>query len=70
MHAIWPARCHVGEGLLPERSVSMKEARGTKTTHAWQLRTMTDKGRLLTDSTNHGIVVEFASGKSMHNRHS
>ena len=50
---IWPARCHVGEGLLPERSVSVKEARGTKTTHAWQLRTMTDKGRLLTVQITH-----------------
>ena len=39
-----------------ERSVGVKEARGTKRlklTHAWQLRIMTDKGRLLTDITNH-----------------
>ena len=43
----------VGEGLLPERSVSVKEARGTKTTHAWQLQTMTDKGRLLTVQITH-----------------
>ena len=27
-----PPRCRVGEGLLPERSVDVKEARGTKTT--------------------------------------
>ena len=32
VHAMGPARCHVGEGLLPERSVDVKEARGTKTT--------------------------------------
>ena len=32
MHAICPARCRVGEGLLPERSVGVNEARGTKTT--------------------------------------
>jgi len=55
VHVMGPARCscRVGEGLLPEHSVDVKEARGTKTTHAWQLPTMTDKGRLLTDSTNH-----------------
>ena len=30
---------------------------------------MADKGRLLTDSTNHAAtVIEFTSGKSMHNR--
>ena len=35
------------------------------TARAQQLRTMTDKGRLLTDGKNHGthsITVEFASG--------
>ena len=32
MHAMGPARCRVGEGLLPEHSVNVKEARGTKTT--------------------------------------
>ena len=32
MHAICPARCHVGERLLPERRVGAKEARGTKMT--------------------------------------
>ena len=26
------ARCRVGEGLLPERNIDVKEARGTKTT--------------------------------------
>ena len=29
---ICPARCRVGEGLLPESSVGVKEARRTKTT--------------------------------------
>ena len=29
-----PARCRVGEGLLPERSVDVKEAREMKTMHA------------------------------------
>ena len=33
-----------------------------KLTHTWQLRTMADKGRLLTDSTvKSRTVVEFAS---------
>ena len=32
MHAICPARCRVGKGQLPERSVGVKEAGGTKTT--------------------------------------
>ena len=32
MHAMGPAHCCIGEGLLPERSINMKEARGTKTT--------------------------------------
>ena len=43
------------EQLLPERSVGVKpeERRRLKLTHARQLRTMTDKDRLLTDSTNH-----------------
>ena len=30
-----------------------EERRRLKLTHGWQLRTMTDKGRLLTDSKNH-----------------
>ena len=57
MHAICPARCHIGEELLPECSVGVKpkEQRRLKLMHAWQLRTMTDKGRLLTDSTNHAL---------------
>ena len=42
----------VGEGLLPERSVGVKK-KTKRVTHAWQLWTMTDKGRLLTDDTNY-----------------
>ena len=51
MHALGPAHLRVSEGLLPERSVGVKERRQLKLTHVWQLRTMTDKGRLLTDSS-------------------
>ena len=44
----------VGEGLLAEQSVSIKETRSEDdVTHAWQLWTMTDEGRLLTDGTNY-----------------
>ena len=32
VHAVCPARCCIGEGLLPERSVGMKKGQGTKTT--------------------------------------
>ena len=75
MHVICPARCRVGEGLLAEHSVDVKEPeerRRLKLTHAWLLRTMTDKSRLLTDSSYKSrTVIEFASGKSMHtDRHS
>ena len=53
VYAMNPARCHVSEGLMPERNVDVKEApeerRQLKLTHAWQLRTTTDKSRLLTD---------------------
>ena len=31
VHAMGPARCHVGEGLLPGCSIDVKEARGVKT---------------------------------------
>jgi len=39
VHAIWPGRCHVGERLLPERSIGVKpkEWRQLKLTHTWQL---------------------------------
>ena len=30
VHAMGPARCRVGEGLLPEHSIDVKEAQGTK----------------------------------------
>ena len=42
MHAICPAHCRIGEGLLPERSVGVnpEERRRLKLTHAWQLLTM------------------------------
>ena len=69
----------VGEGLLPEHSIGVIQGspRNTddyKLTHTRQLWTMTDKGRLLTDSTasytESWTVIEFASGKSMHNPHS
>ena len=41
VHALGPARCRVGEGLLPERSIDVKEARETKTTqvNAWRMAT-------------------------------
>ena len=70
VHAICPARYRVGEGATAERSIGVKpeELRRLKLKHAWQLLTMTDKDRLLTDISR--TVVEFASGKSMHNRHS
>ena len=57
VHAIGPVCCRVGEGLLLERSIGVKpeEQRQLKLTHAWQLWTMTDKGRLFTDSTKHGV---------------
>ena len=54
MHAVYAASCHVGEGLLPELSVVVKEAeerRQLKLTHAWQLQTVTHKGRLITHSS-------------------
>ena len=57
VHVLGPAHYHVGEGLLPERSVGMKEAQRTKTMHAWQLRTMTDRGRLLTDNSYKSRIV-------------
>ena len=44
-----------------ERSL---EQRRLKLMHAWQLRTVTDKGRLLTDGTvKSRTVVGFTAGK-------
>ena len=45
VHAICPARCRVGKGLLPECSVGVKEARGTKTTQVNARMTTTDHDR-------------------------
>ena len=42
----------VGEGLLP-RAQHQRERNPERVAHAWQLRTMIDKGRLLTDGTNY-----------------
>ena len=73
MLAICPARCRVGEGLLPERSVGIKEARGTKTTQVNAHMATVDHDRQRQAAHRQyksRTVVEFASGKSMHNRHS
>ena len=53
MHVICPACCRIGEGPLPERSVGVKPEERRRLELTWQLRTMRDKGRLLTDGTNH-----------------
>ena len=64
----------VGEGLLPECSVGVKEARGTKTTQVNPRMATADHDRQGQAAHRHYKsrtgVVEFASGKSMHNRHS
>ena len=73
MDAIYPATCHVGEGLLPELSVGVKEARGTKTTQVNARMATADRdkqGQAAHGQYKSRIIVEFASGKSMHNRHS
>ena len=51
-HAICPDGCRVSEGLLPESSICLKaeKHRQLNLAHTWQLRTMTDKAGLLTDS--------------------
>ena len=57
MQEICLARCRVGEGILPEHSVSMKEARGTKTTQVNTHMATADHDRqgqaAHADSTNH-----------------
>ena len=66
MHAICPARCRVGEGLLPECSVGMKEARGTKTTQLNARMATADhdrQGQAAHRQYKSCTVVEFASGK-------
>ena len=66
-----PARCRIGEGLLPERSVGVKEARVTKTTEVnARMHDHDRQGQAAHRQYKSRIVVEFASGKSMHNRHS
>ena len=73
MHAICPARCRIGEGLLPEHSVSAKEARGTKTTRVNTRMATADhdrQGQAAHRQYKSRTVVELASGKSMHNQHS
>ena len=55
---ICPARCLIDEGLLPERSVGVKEARGTKTTPVITHLVTADQDRqgqviLTADGTNH-----------------
>ena len=68
------ARCRVGEGPLPERSVGVKEARGTKTTQVNARMATADhdrQGQAAHRQYKSRTVVEFTSGKSMHiNRHS
>ena len=73
VHAVCPGRCCVGEVLLPERSVGVKEARGTKTTQVNARMATADhdrQGQAAHRQYKSSTVVEFASGKSMHKRHS
>ena len=70
MHAICPAHCRVGEGLLLEHSVGVKEARGTKTTQVNARMATADhdrQGQVAHRRYKSRTVIEFASGKSMHN---
>ena len=64
--------CRVGEGPLPEHSVAVKEGRETKTTqvNARMATADHDIQRQAAHSDKSRTVFEFASGKSMHNRHS
>ena len=73
IHAVCPGRCCVSEGLLPERSIGIKEAQGTKTTQVNTRMATADhdrQGQAAHRQYKSRTVVEFASGKSMHNRHS
>ena len=73
VHVICPACYHVSEGLLPERSICVKEAQGTKTTHVNPFMATADhdrQGQAAHRQYKSRTVVEFTSGKSMHNRHS
>ena len=44
--AMGPAHCRIGEGLLPERSVDVKEAQETKTTQVNAHMATADHDRL------------------------
>jgi len=62
-----------GEGLLPERSVSVNEARGTKMTQVkvrMAIAELDRQGQAAHRQYKSCTLVEFTSGKSMHNRHS
>ena len=69
-----PERCRVGEGLLPERSVGVKpeEQRRPKLMVNTRLATADHdrQGQATHRHYKSHTVVEFTSGKSMHNRHS
>ena len=72
VHAICPARCRVGEGLLAERSVGVKEAWGTKTLQVNACMATVDherQGQAAHRQYKSHTVVEFASGKSVHKLH-
>ena len=73
VHAICTVHCRAREGLLPEHSVGVKEAQGTKTAEV-NARTATAdhdrQGQAAHRQSKSHIVFELASGKSMHNRHS
>ena len=51
----------------PERNL---EWRRLKLMYAWQLRTMTGKGRLLTDGTNYARWFRLLQVRAVHNWHS
>ena len=64
--AISPAHCCVGEELLPECSINMKEARGTKTTQVNTHMETADhdrQGQAAHKWYKSCKVVEFTSGK-------
>ena len=65
VHAICTIHCRAREGLLPEHSVSVKEAQGTKTVEV-NARTVTAdhdrQGQAAHRQCKSRIVVEFASG--------
>ena len=73
VHAICPARCRASvKGYCTAQR--RREARGTKTTEVNARMATVDHDRQGQAAHRHEYksrtVVEFASGKSMHNRHS